>query len=42
MKKAKELHPLKSPEGPLEEISINIIEPLPKSKGLDIIVDIVD
>jgi len=30
MKKAGELHPLKMPEGPWQEISINVINPLPK------------
>jgi len=42
MKKAGELHPLKTLEGPWKEISINIIGPLPKSKGQDAIVVIVD
>ena len=42
MKKAGELHPLKTPKGLWKEISINIIEPLPKSNGKDAIVVIVD
>jgi len=42
MKKAGELHPLKMPEGPWQEISINIIEPLPRSNGKNAIVVIVD
>jgi len=33
---------LKIPEGPWQEISINIIRPLPKSNGMDAIVVIVD
>jgi len=41
-KKAGELHPLDIPEGPWQEISINIIGPLPKSNGMDAIVVIVD
>jgi len=41
-KKAEELHPLKIPEGPWQEISIDIIRPLPKSNGMDTIVVIVD
>ena len=42
MKKAGELHPLKTPEGPWKEISIDIIGPLPKSNRKDTIVVIVD
>ena len=42
MKKVEELHPLKTPERPWQEISINIIGPLLKSNGLDSIVVIVD
>ena len=39
MKKAGELHSLETPEGPWQEISINIIGLLPKSSGKDAIVD---
>ena len=42
MKKIGELHPLKIPKGPWQEISIDIIRPLPKSDGKDAIVVIVD
>jgi len=42
MKKVEELHPLKIPEGPWKEISINVIGPLPKSNGKDVIMIIVD
>jgi len=42
MKKAGELHPLKTPEGPWKEISINVIGPSPKSNGKNAIVVIVD
>ena len=42
IKKAGELHPLKTPEGPWKEISIDIIGPLLKSNEKDIIVVIVD
>ena len=42
MKKARELHHFKIPEGPWQEISINIIGPLPRSDGKDAIVVIVD
>jgi len=42
MKKAGELHPLKMPEEPWKEISIDIIGPLPKSNGKDSIMVIVD
>jgi len=41
-KKAGELHPLDIPGGPWQEISIDIIGPLPKSNGMDAIVVIVD
>jgi len=41
-KKARELHPLDIPGEPWQEISINIIGPLPKSNGMDAIVVIVD
>ena len=41
-KKAEELHPLEIPQGPWQEISIDIIGPLPKSNGMDAIVVIVD
>ena len=41
-KKAGELHPLDIPQGPWQEISIDIIGPLPKSNGMDTIVVIVD
>jgi len=41
-KKAGELHPLEIPQGPWQEISIDIIGLLPKSKGMDAIVVIVD
>ena len=42
MKKAGELYLLESLEKPWQEISIDIMEPLPKSKELDAIVVIVD
>jgi len=41
-KKAGELHPLEILQGPWQEISINIIDLLPKSNRKDIIVVIVD
>ena len=41
-KKARELHLLEILEGPQQEISINIIGPLPQSKGKDTIVVIVN
>jgi len=41
-RKAGELHSLEIPKGPWQEISINIIGPLPKSNGIDTIVVIVD
>jgi len=40
--KAEELHPLEILEGPWQDISIDIIGPLPKSNGMDAIVVIVD
>ena len=42
MKKTEELHPLKTSEGPWQEISIGIIGPLPKSNEKDTIIVIVD
>ena len=42
MKKAEELHSLKRPEGSWQEISINVIRPLPKSDRKNVIVVIVD
>ena len=42
MKKAGELHPLKTPEGSWQVISINIIRPLPRSNRKDAIIVIVD
>ena len=42
MKKAEELYPLNILEGPWQEISIDIIGPLPKSNGKNAIVVIVD
>ena len=41
-KKPGELHPLEIPQGPWQEISINIIGPLPKSNRKDAIVVIVN
>ena len=41
-KKAGELHPLEIPQGPWQEISIDIIGPLPKLNGMDAIVVIID
>jgi len=41
-KKAGELHPLKIPQGPWQEISIDIVEPLPKSNRNNTIMVIVD
>ena len=41
-RKAGELHPLKISQGPWQEISIDIIRPLPKSNGMDAIIIIVD
>ena len=40
--KAGELHPLEIPEGPWQEISIDMIGPLPSSNGMDAILVIVD
>jgi len=37
-----ELHPLEIPQGPWQEISIDIIELLPRSNGMDTIIVIVD
>ena len=42
MKKAGELHPLKTLEGSWKKISINIIGPLPKFNEKDMIIVIVD
>ena len=41
-RKARELHPLEIPKGLWQEISIDIIGPLPKLNGMDTIVVIVD
>ena len=41
-KKAGELHPLEIPEGPWQDISINMIGPLPRSNEMDAILVIVD
>jgi len=41
-KKAGELHLLEIPQEPWQEISINIIGPLPKSNGKDAIIVIID
>ena len=41
-RKAGELYPLDIPQGLWEEISINIIRPLPKSNEMDAIVVIVN
>jgi len=41
-KKLGELHSLEIPQEPWQEISINIIGPLPRSNGMDIIVIIID
>ena len=41
-RKAGELHPLEIPKGPWQEISIDIIRPLPKSNRMDAIVVIVN
>jgi len=41
-RKAGELHPLKIPEGPWQDISIDMIGPLPSSNRMDAIVVIVD
>ena len=42
MTKAGKIHSLETPERPWQEISINIIEPLPRLNRKDIIVVIVD
>jgi len=42
MKKIEELHSLKIQEGPLQEISIDVIGPLSKSDRKDVIMVIVD
>jgi len=42
MKKARELYPLKTLEGPWQEISINIIGPLLKSNKKDAIIVIMN
>jgi len=42
MKKARELYPLETLEEPWQEISIDIIGPLPKSRDKDAIVVIVN
>ena len=41
-KRAGELHPLEIPEGPWQDISINMIGPLPRSNEMDTILVIVD
>ena len=41
-RKAGELYPLEIPKGPWQEISIDIIRPLPKSNGMNAIVVIVN
>ena len=41
-KKAGELHPLEIPEGPWQNISIDMIGPLPRSNKSDAILVIVD
>ena len=41
-RKAGELHPLEIPEGPWQDISIDMIGPLPKSNEMDAILVIVD
>jgi len=41
-KKSGELHPLKIPQGPWQEINIDIVRPLPKFNGMDAIMVIVD
>ena len=42
MKKARELYLLEIPEEPWQEISIDIIGPLPRSNGKNTIVVIID
>ena len=41
-KRASELHPLEIPEGPWQDISIDMIGPLPRSNEIDAILVIVD
>ena len=41
-RKTGKLHPLEIPKGPWQEISIDMIEPLPNSNGMDAILVIVD
>jgi len=41
-KRAGKLHPLEIPEGPWQDISINMIGPLPRSNEMDAILVIVD
>ena len=41
-KRAGKLHPLEIPEGPWQDISINMIGPLPRSNKMDAILVIVD
>ena len=41
-RKAGELHPLEIPKGPWQDISIDVIGPLPSSNRMDAIVVIVD
>ena len=41
-RKSGELHPLNIPQGPWQEISIDVIGLLPKSNGMDTIIVIVD
>jgi len=41
-RKVGELHPLEIPEGPWQDISIDMIGPLPSSNGMDAIVVIMD
>jgi len=41
-RKAEELHPLEIPQGPWQEISIDIIGPLSRSNGMDTIVVIIN
>ena len=41
-KKSGELHPLEIPQGPWQEINIDIIGPFPRSNGMDVIVVIVN
>ena len=41
-RKADELHPLEIPKGPWQEISIDMIGPLPNSNGMNAILFIMD